>query len=94
MNQWLAKQLVGNNLVKYYPGIVFSDKETNNEIMNPILSVVENAAINAYVLNSTIKKDYYIFSIYTMDNSIVRVAFQTVKNFKVIAVFGNFFLIN
>ncbi len=82
-----------NHIKKLYPNIDPTIKKDDDN-GTTIVKILGNIVIDSLIVNATSQKDYIVFSIFTVDTSLLRAIDSEQKNIKIIGIFGNFYKIN
>ena len=82
-----------NHIKKLYPNIDTTIKKDDDDGTS-IVKILGNIVIDSVIFNATSQKDYIIFSVFTVDTSLLRAIDSEQKNIKVLGIFGNFYKIN
>ena len=82
-----------NHIKKLYPNIDTTIKKDDDDGTS-IVKILGNIVIDSVIFNATSQKDYIIFSVFTVDTSLLRAIDSEQKNIKVIGIFGIFYKIN
>jgi len=82
-----------NHIKKLYPNIDTTIKKDEPTGVS-IVKILGNIIIDSSIVNATTQKDYILFSIFTVDTSLLRAMDSEQKNIRVIGILGNFYKLN